>query len=403
MHSVPFVLCSAAAFTATTAFAQQVPATRTLARPTVEYAEPFSQIVGLRELRDGRVIVADSRDRTLQVVDLATGRATPISREGSGPLEWQSLSWLLPLPGDSTAMPDARNSRLLIIGPDARPARTFTPAAEQAMAVPGGGRMTISGGGIVSARFSDRQGRLYYADRGVSFGPGGLVRSDSAAVLRYDPRLQKTDTMTFLATRQLGPTGRSTQPAPAVGGGGSATVLTSTAAPFSPVHAWGVTPDGRVVLAYPSDYHVEIVQPGARRAVGPRVAYTPIRIGDAEKEQYIGRLRGQSGRAMMMINGVARPAPPPPEPTEWPEVMPPFPNATVNVAPTGEAWILRSRAARDNVPVYDVFNAEGRLTGRIALPANTSLAGFGTRGVYLVRTDDDGLQYLQLHALKWEG
>ena len=36
--------------------------TRTLAKPESEFAEPFSAIVGIRELRDGRVLVADNRD-----------------------------------------------------------------------------------------------------------------------------------------------------------------------------------------------------------------------------------------------------------------------------------------------------------------------------------------------------
>ena len=42
----------------------------TLAKPEVEYAEPFTQISGIRELKDGRVLVSDARDKTLQLIDL---------------------------------------------------------------------------------------------------------------------------------------------------------------------------------------------------------------------------------------------------------------------------------------------------------------------------------------------
>jgi hypothetical protein len=61
---------------------------RTLAKPDAEYAEPFTQINGVRELKDGRVIVSDVREKTVQLVDLKAGSAQKIGREGSGPGEY---------------------------------------------------------------------------------------------------------------------------------------------------------------------------------------------------------------------------------------------------------------------------------------------------------------------------
>ena len=51
---------------------------KTLTKPDVEYAEPFTQINGVRELRDGRVIVADVREKTVQIVDLKAGTAQKV-------------------------------------------------------------------------------------------------------------------------------------------------------------------------------------------------------------------------------------------------------------------------------------------------------------------------------------
>lgn len=59
-------------------------ATRVLGKPDIEYREPFTAISGLRELRDGRVIVYDARDKTLQPIDLARGIATAVGRTAQG-------------------------------------------------------------------------------------------------------------------------------------------------------------------------------------------------------------------------------------------------------------------------------------------------------------------------------
>jgi hypothetical protein len=39
------------------------------------------------------------------------------------------------------------------------------------------------------------------------------------------------------------------------------------------------------------------------------------------------------------------------------------------------------------------------VVGRVALPADTRLVGFGNGTVYLARSDEDDLQYLQRYRL----
>src|SRR5512134_3432026 len=90
---------------AATLAAQTVPTT-TLAKPDATFAEPFSSVAGLRELRNGRVIVADRLERTVSSIDLATGDITPIGREGQGPGEYGMPGPLFPFGGDSTLMVD---------------------------------------------------------------------------------------------------------------------------------------------------------------------------------------------------------------------------------------------------------------------------------------------------------
>ena len=67
--------------------AAQLP-TRTLFKPLAEHREPFSQIAAVRELKDGRLLVVDSRDKLVQLVNLNANRAIKVGREGLGPGEY---------------------------------------------------------------------------------------------------------------------------------------------------------------------------------------------------------------------------------------------------------------------------------------------------------------------------
>ena len=86
----------------------------------------FSQIRGVRELRDGRLLVTDWTDEVLLVVDLRTGGVRQLGRKGSGPTEYRLPAALLPLPGDSTLLVDQGNERLAVIGPDLSIVRSFS-------------------------------------------------------------------------------------------------------------------------------------------------------------------------------------------------------------------------------------------------------------------------------------
>ena len=79
----------------------------------------------------------------------------------------------------------------------------------------------------------------------------------------------------------------------------------------------------------------------------------------------------------------------------WPAVKPPFLAGAVQVDRTGRVWVLRTRAWNDSIPTFDVFDTSGRVVERVTLPRLTRLVGFGNGVVYLARTDDDDLIWLQ--------
>jgi hypothetical protein len=367
---------------------------RTLAKPDAEYAEPFTQINGVRELRDGRVIVSDVREKTVQIVDLKAGSAQKIGREGSGPGEYAMPARLLGLPGDTSVVYDPLNRRFLVIGPDGK-AGAFASYEK-----PGTGPTRISTG----ARYTDSRGRLYSVGPNFSIGPNGEPSSaDTAPILRLDRATMKTDTVAFVRTPTT--TIRTSQ------GGTNISVRAGGGNPFVAVDEWAVTPDGRVAVIRASDYHVDWYGPAGQKSSGPAVAYEKLKVTEDDKKAFRDRRANGGGNAFVITqrdgpggaSSSASVAPPSniqlPEPTDWPDVKPAFTGNAAIAAPNGNVWVLRTRAAKDKIPTYDVFDATGRVVSRVALPADTRLVGFGTNTVYLARSDEDDLQYLQRYRL----
>ncbi len=48
---------------------------------------------------------------------------------------------------------------------------------------------------------------------------------------------------------------------------------------------------------------------------------------------------------------------------------------------------------------YDVFDAGGNLVQRVSLPNDRRVTAFGDGGVYVIREDEDDLQWLERYKL----
>lgn len=391
---------------ATPLAAQSAP--RPLPAPNATFAEPFSSVaIGtVHELRDGRLIVADARDKVVQRVDLRTGEAVGIGREGSGPAEFGMPLRVLAAPGDTTLVFDPLNSRYLVIGPDAKPINTFrteseTPAARSG---PGSGRIMIGGG--LSARASDARGRLYGEGSSVSFDAEGRPKfADSVAIVRYDRGTRRLDTLAYV---KLPP--QATQVS---GGGNNVRVMIGGSNPLAPRDEWTVFPDGRVAIVRATDYHVDwIMADGTKRSTAA-VRYTPVRMSAAEIRNEEGVRNAARANQMSMTmtqdnDGPRRTATmgppagaPPLEPlTDWPEVKPPFRPGfqSVIARPNGELWVRRTEGASAKGTLYDVFNAAGTVAYQVRIQDGWTLVGFGNGTVYTTRKDADDLLYLQRHS-----
>ena len=111
-----FVTASVAAFSALVA-APGVSA-QLSADLEVEFPEGFGLLSNVRELPDGRVLVADPLGQILAALDMDAGTMDMWGREGGGPREYRQPDAVYALPGDSTLLVDLGNGRLMVIAPD---------------------------------------------------------------------------------------------------------------------------------------------------------------------------------------------------------------------------------------------------------------------------------------------
>lgn len=375
-----------------------------IGKPDAEHGEPFSQIVGIRELRDGRVIVSDSRDRLVQVIDFKGG-AAQIGREGTGPGEYAQPGPIVALPGDTSAMWDGRNRRYLIFTPDAKPGKDFRLEPPEGLGNRGYGAFAAT-----VPRGMDAKGNIYF--QGSPFIPltdDGIVPADTVPVIMFNRATQRPETVAYMHPQK-----GAAQVKPGPGGRGL-NISNGLGNPLVPLDEWTALPDGRVAVARGENYRLDIYAARRVTIAGAPVAYERIPVGDAIKSEILEARRRQlssgTGSPRSGPNGQVNQIPEDVrarlmaemmnvEP--WPEFMPPFMRGAMfarSNAGVTQIWVMRTKRAGSQPTMYDVFDASAKLIGRVQLPAKVQVLGFGNGMLYAIRQDGDDLQYLQRYKL----
>ena len=345
---------------------------------SAESADGFTMIGGVRELSNGKVLVSDPMERTVQLIDLEAGTSVKVGREGQGPGEYAFPGELLQLPGDTTLLVDRMNRRFLIILPNGKPGESVAYPADLGLGV--------------DPRFVDGAGRIYFQGSALPGRlEGDITTADSVPLLRWD-RKSRMDTVAFLKIPVMN---MNTS-----GSGSVGRVMIMRPQPFSPEDAWAVARDGRLAIARVSDFHIDWFNAAKQRTSGPANRFERLRVNEADKE---AQRRAMRNPRVFVGGGPGggRAAPPPvdmPEP-EYPEFKPPFPGRSAWVAPDGNLWLLRSRMGGDPVPTLDIFDGRGTLVGKITIPKDRRIVGFGRNSVYMAKTDSDDLQWLERYSL----
>lgn len=362
----------------------------TLGEAEVVYEESFSVVSTVRELPDGRVLVADALGQVLVRLDLDAGAADTLGRVGEGPAEYRQPDAVWALPGGKTLLVDLGNGRLTELSPELE----FGDTRPYAIGDIGPGRELV----LAIPQAVDDRGRLYFR----SFGRmgGGEMASDSAYILRLDLETEVVDSVGRV--KLPGTTTRTT-------GSGNNQNTSVSPIPLSAADAWGVAGDGRVVIVRTGDYHVDWIGTDGDVVRGPAVAYQAVRIGRGKQEEWAhtrSETGGGLGISLEIVNNAMTMTASRGgasndddlDQYDWPDVAPAFYGRPVPVDPAGRAWVRRHLDAGE-APQYDVFDGAGERSVVVQLPPERRVVGFGDGKVYVVRMDEYGLQYLERYAL----
>lgn len=349
-----------------------------------EFPEGFGLLSSVRELPDGRVMVADPLGQILAILDMDSGKMEILGREGPGPDEYRQPDAVHALPGGATLLVDLGNARLTVIDSQGTFGETIPIMVSQPGARgPGAFSMMLP-------RTVDDQGRIYFALR------GGFGSADSTSIARYDRETEAIDTLARVKPQGLERTGDGQN-------------VQIRQLPMSPQDDWAAGRDGTIALVRSDGYYVQVIHPDGRVSTGPKVEHRLIRPGDQEKLAWIeaGRSSGmrievEAGpggqRSMSMSRGGGGGRTPDLGAFDWPSRMPAFRAGVTMVDPRGTIWVGRTTRVGDET-LYDVFDGEGDKMGEVTFSPNSRIIGFGDGTAYVIRTDDLGLQWLERYRI----
>ena len=344
----------------------------TLGRRTGAITEPFSDAMGMAEMSDGRVIVSDRVEAVFSLADFRSGSRRTIGRNGSGPNEYQfpygPIRWL----GDTLLGSDTRNQRLLKIMPD----------GSINGAIPLAALRTAMGSSWSAPRAVDASGLMYW-DAPIIERQPAIKRSMRARLIRWRPGSEPEVAMEFADHAEFEHAYRYR--------------------PMPQTDAWVVASDGRIGILSAAEYRLRWYKDGSVVETGPVIPHTPVRITRAERDAFRARkaLEPASGAGVSGAPiSTSRTQDPAKVLQAWPDsifpdVMPPFEVNGALLAANGDIWVKRTGPASARAARVDILDPHGKLRAHLDLPARARLFALGSRHVYLLMIDDDGLQTLE--------
>jgi hypothetical protein len=322
----------------------------------------FGNLSNVIELRDGRVVFADTKNKLFLRGDLKSGKVDTIgsrvdSLSKSGSIgEYRFPGWTAHLAGDTVALVDFSAIRTTLWSEAGRPLGVL-PIKEVA--------------GKTPVLLYDTVGHGYKIDYQAVVGggePGRILRPDSIPVLRLTVKSGAVDTVALLAGPEYGDAtfGEQVQQAAKV---------------FAPNDFFGVLPDGTAWIARGRENRVDWRSPDGRWTRGQTHGYSRIPVTQADKDRVLAQVR-EHGKQFGMPQDLRIVYP-------FADNKPPFDFALGR--PNGEVWLQRPQSREGAALIYDVFNRKGVWEREVAFPQGSALAGFGgRRSVYGSVKNEDG-------------
>lgn len=345
--------------------------------------EPFTSVVGARELSDGRLLVADGGQNAVLVIGPSGKAQRRITGTGDGPGELRLVSRLFPLRQDTSLVVDQGKRRWLVLAGD-------RVVATIAHAEPGTARLPYLEGIDDAGDVVDLRPHAFRRSPGVPFvrertnaesllvvmRPGILrgVRADGTRLARG------ADSVLSIARHGTAQTlVRRERPPPAA--------LWLLENPLATEDQVMLFPDGWLAIVYAEPYRVDWRTPDRRWIRG-----APLHISRVELTAPMRRALAREKWPVVEPPFAAREIP------AWPEVLPAFVRDALLPLSDGRVAVQRTKDPADPVQVYDVVGRTGRCELRLRLPTGLRLTAHGAGAFYAVENDENLETWIVRHT-----
>lgn len=370
--------------------AQTAPAARRIAAPDAKTAAVLASPAAVRMLRDGGILVNDTRRRQLLRFDASLATLSVIADSAAGTMTSYGgrAGGFIRYVADSTLFVDPAGLTMFVIDADGRIARTASiPRSQDAPSLTSAGEPAAV----------DAHGRIVYRaamrmPQNIGMGATSGETPDSLEIVRLDMKTRKLDTAGWTRQPKVRMTFTQTEKGMSLAG---------VIDPVPIVDGWTVLSDGTIAMVRGLDYHVDFVGDGGVSS-GPKIPFQWRRLSDEEKVTFRDSIAktmqhefapGTTPGTFTMMHGAGRgamqatmtfvPA------SELPDYVPPFGPGAVFADADNHLWVHTTQQ-RANEPgvIYDVIDRKGQLVDRVQLQPGRDVVGFGPGGiVYLVARD----------------
>lgn len=327
--------------------------------------EEFTRILSVRELRDGRVLIADDQEKRLVVADLRSGAVRAIGRTGRGPGEYEQPGRLIAAGGDTTLMQDGGNTRRwLVLAGDSIVATT---APDQPVIVATAG----------SLNGADARGYVLARRPAPLADIGGSRRRASSSLVRVEFATGRSDTIATVRGITVESQSR---------GGPPTQTIANYVVTGAPADLSAIFPDGWVAVVRSEPYRAEWIPPSGATILGAPIPETRVRFTDEEKRFWHDALLRDAGSERSFDYSTA----------PFTEFVASFRGPALP-APDGTLLVHRERSLAAPGNDYDVIDRRGARVRTIRLPWTERVVGFGPASIYVSAKDDDGIERLRRH------
>jgi hypothetical protein len=329
--------------------------------------QQFAMIHRALKLSDGRIVVANAGMREIRYFDAEGDFLYSSGRRGDGPGEFQALTGMWRLAGDSILTFDRRQQRVSVFGPDGSFVRSFTFS-------------TLAGAPALPLLIGPtRDRRLILRDRPIR--PGEIttgVLHDSTFVLRFDLDGVLVDTLGYILERETFAWNEDG-------------AFMSLRAAFGRGGFWALFDNG-LYLGSSESYEIGYYASNGSlsrliRSTQPNQVVTPEDI-ERYKENLLEYARDPSSRAMWKRIGSDMP---------YPGTMPAY--GSLKADAEGHLWVGVYPPPGEDLQQWTVFTREGVMLGLVETPPGFTIYEIGTDYVLGRWIDELDVQHIQLYEL----